>query len=74
MRALVVGADGFAGRWLLRHLLESEDEVTAAVGPRLTGDPLPSDLPPRPVDVRDADAVRDIVAGASPEAIYCLAG
>ena len=37
MRALVIGADGFAGRWLTRHLIESGDSVVAGVGPRFTG-------------------------------------
>ena len=29
MRALVIGADGFAGRWLTKHLAESGDVVVA---------------------------------------------
>lgn len=74
MRALVIGADGFAGRWLLRHLLESGDEVTAAVGPRYGGHALPGGLEAHPVDVRDAEAVRAVVATSGPEVIYYLAG
>lgn len=74
MRALVIGADGFAGRWLLRHLAESNDEVTAAVGPRYRGAALPAGVEPHPLDVRDADGVRSLVAKTLPEAIYYLAG
>ena len=33
MRVLVTGADGFAGRYLLRHLLESGHELIGAVRP-----------------------------------------
>jgi GDP-4-dehydro-6-deoxy-D-mannose reductase len=39
MRALVIGADGFVGRWLVRHLAESGDEVWAAGGPRFVPPP-----------------------------------
>ena len=37
MRALVIGADGFAGRWLTKHLAESGDVVVAGVGPNFAG-------------------------------------
>ena len=74
MRALVIGADGFAGRWLLRHLLESGDEVAAAVGPGYGGETLPGALSPSPLDVRDTEAVRQVAASAQPDVIYFLAG
>ena len=74
MRALVIGADGFAGRWLLRHLVESGDEVAAAVGPGYGAEPLPADLEPLRLDVRDPDGVRRVVTSSQPEVIYYLAG
>lgn len=74
MRALVIGADGFAGRWLLRHLAESGDEVVAAVGPSFSGDALPADREPIRLDVRDRDLVRRVVTSSQPQVIYYLAG
>lgn len=74
MRALVIGADGFAGRWLLRHLLESGDEVVAAVGPRYHDEAMPSELRPVRLDVRDAATTRDVVTEARPDVTYYLAG
>ena len=45
MRALVIGADGFAGRWLTRHLVETGDDVVSAVGPHFAGhDPPPGEV------------------------------
>lgn len=73
MRALVIGADGFAGRWLVRHLIESGDQVSAAVGPRFRPPLQGVDLL-RQLDVRDADALSAFVADARPETVYDLAG
>ena len=33
MRALVIGADGFAGRWLTKAPIRKWDVVVAGVGP-----------------------------------------
>lgn len=74
MRALVIGADGFAGRWLVRHLVESGDEVAAAVGPGYGDEPLPGDLAPLRLDVRDADGVHRVVTSSQPDVVYYLAG
>lgn len=74
MRALVIGADGFAGRWLLRHLVESGDEVTAGVGPGYGPAPLPGGMEAIPVDVRDHDAVRAVVTATEPGVVFYLAG
>lgn len=74
MRALVIGADGFVGRWLLRHLADAGDEVTAAVGPRYGGQALPNQSEPHPIDVKDALGLRELIATSDPEAIYYLAG
>ena len=74
MRALVIGADGFAGRWLLRHLVESGDDVVAAVGPGYGDEPLPANLEALRLDVRDPEGVRRIVTSSQPDVIYYLAG
>lgn len=73
MRALVIGADGFAGRWLVRHLVESGDQVWAAGGPRFVP-PLEDAVESVSLDVRDADAVTSYVRKSAPQAIYFLAG
>jgi len=73
VRALVIGADGFAGRWLTRHLVETGDDVVGAVGPQFTGhDPPPGAVVS--VDVTDARAVNGVIASARPDATYYLAG
>ena len=73
MRALVIGADGFAGRWLVSHLRDSGDDVHLAVGPRFA-DPPDGSPPPTKIDVRDADAMVKLLDDARPEAVYLLAG
>lgn len=72
MRALVVGADGFAGRWLVRHLHASGDEVTGLVGPRYRA-PLEGAAIVASVDVREFDQLGEAIARARPEALYFLA-
>jgi len=57
MKALVTGAGGFVGRWLVRHLEEVGDEVLTS-----------TDL-----DVRDADAVRHWFTEVEPEVVFHLA-
>jgi GDP-4-dehydro-6-deoxy-D-mannose reductase len=73
MRALVIGADGFAGRWLTRHLAESGDAVVAAVGPHFAGDQPEADKVVS-VDVTNAESVRSLIQAAKPDATYYLAG
>ena len=58
MRALVTGADGFVGRWLVEHLAASGDEVWRACGMRAE-QPAPRS---RSVDLRDPDATIELVA------------
>jgi GDP-4-dehydro-6-deoxy-D-mannose reductase len=60
MRALVTGSSGFVGRYLVRHLEDSGDEVAGL--DRHSG-----------VDVTDADAVRAAFAAHRPETVYHLA-
>lgn len=73
MRALVVGADGFAGRHLVRHLRESGDEVVEVVGPRYRHRAAGSARPMK-LDIRDARGVSRVVSEAAPDVIYDLAG
>jgi len=73
VRALVIGADGFAGRWLTRHLLESGDLVVAGVGPGFAGsNPQANDVVA--VDVRDPGSLDEAVERARPDVTYYLAG
>ena len=66
MRALVTGAGGFVGRHLCEALAADEWEVFAA------GGPADENVDAR-VDVRDRDAVRDIVERAQPDVAFHLA-
>ncbi len=79
MRSLVTGADGFAGQWLVRALLQAGDEVAGvsrADRPALTTLDAQSAGAVRwfCADIRNADAVSDLVRQARPEAIFHLAG
>lgn len=70
MRVLVTGASGFAGRHLLRHLLERGDAPLAwarAPCPEL------EDIPHRFVDVTDAQACARAMQADAPEALIHLA-
>ena len=73
MRALVIGADGFAGRWLVRHLVDAGDTVDAIVGPNFVP-PLPDADGVHGADVRDQAGLTRVIADSLPEAIYYLAG
>lgn len=78
-RALVTGAGGFAGQWTCRALVRRGWNV---VGSSLTGAPPVGILSPedhalvswRRDDLLYADAVRDAVDSAHPDAIFHLAG
>jgi GDP-4-dehydro-6-deoxy-D-mannose reductase len=74
MRALVIGADGFAGRWLTSHLLASGDSVTAGVGPSFAGSQPPDADDVVGVDVRDVESLDAAVERARPDVTYYLAG
>ncbi len=63
MRALVTGAGGFVGRYLVEHLRACGDDVVADEGPLGGG-----------TDICDLDALRGLVAGTRPDAVYHLAG
>ena len=58
MRALVTGAEGFVGSWLVKHLVDNGDDVVGI---------------DHETDVTDGAAVRAAVHDAGPEALYHLA-
>lgn len=60
MRALVTGAGGFAGGWLVGHLAASGDEVRGVSRDEL--------------DVQDAGAVHALIAEFEPDVLFHLAG
>lgn len=67
MRALVTGADGFVGRWLIHHLEQNGDEVWRLTGRGAT------DARSAALDIRDSTAVRAFTSEANPEVVYHLA-
>jgi len=67
VRVVVTGATGFVGGHLLAALRAAGHEPVALGGPH---DPPPAIA----VDLLDSAAVRDVVAGAAPDAIVHLAG
>ncbi len=58
MRALVTGGRGFVGRWLVAHLTEAGDDVTAIDAE---------------TDVTDEQAVEGAMGAVEPDAVYHLA-
>jgi GDP-4-dehydro-6-deoxy-D-mannose reductase len=72
---LITGAAGFAGGYLLEHLLESETSVAAWSNPRGRS-PTHADSRVlwRAVDLLDRAAVRDAIAELRPTAIYHCGG
>jgi len=66
VRVVVTGATGFVGGHLLAALRAAGHEPVALGGPH---DPPPAIA----VDLLDSAAVRDVVAGAAPDAIVHLA-
>jgi GDP-4-dehydro-6-deoxy-D-mannose reductase len=76
VRAFVIGADGFAGRWLVRHLTASGDEISAIVGPNFQPSSGLADQvdPVGQVDIRDAGSVTALVKARAPDVVYNLAG
>lgn len=67
MRALVTGADGFVGRWLVQHLRAEGDDVHEVLGPGSSANP------GQRLDIRDAAHVQSVVRKARPECVYHLA-
>ena len=72
MRSLVVGADGFVGRWLVRHLGDEGDHVTGIVGPRFRP-PLDGVAQLHSADVREYGGLAGAIRDAAPDVVYYLA-
>jgi nucleoside-diphosphate-sugar epimerase len=75
-RALVTGAAGFIGANLVRRLLGDGHRVIAAVRPGSDLWRLEAEMPNlrlATVDLRERDAVRELVSGAEPSWIFHLA-
>ncbi|MDQ2895066.1 MAG: GDP-mannose 4,6-dehydratase [Actinomycetota bacterium] len=75
VRALITGASGFAGTWLVRACAQAGDEVIAlsrrpAVPTAHEADGAVTSIS---VDLRDAEAVRATIAQADPDVVYHLA-
>ena len=78
MRALVTGADGFVGQWLVRELLRGNTAVTGMIR---TATPALTTLEPalankvewRCCDLGDPHALQSLVADSKPEAVFHLA-
>lgn len=74
--SLVTGAGGFVGANLVRRLLRDGDRVLAVTRP--SGDPwrladVEAEIESARVDLRDAEAARELVAGRRPARIFHLA-
>jgi len=73
VKALVTGADGFVGTWLVRRLLADGWEVTGAVQPRPERDPAGDpDVQWVPLELTDPESVRQ-VTGSMFDAVVHLA-
>jgi len=75
VRALITGASGFAGSWLVRACAQAGDEVIALSRRgtvRRTGE-APNAVTGVSVDLRDGEGVRAAVARARPDVVYHLA-
>ena len=86
MRVLIIGAAGFAGRYLARELLSRGHEVFGgtrsggtdeAPGPRADGVPRPDDLPEIPLlrcDVTSGEQVEEGIDASRADVVALLAG
>jgi GDP-4-dehydro-6-deoxy-D-mannose reductase len=70
LRALITGASGFAGAWLVRACVAAGDSVAALSRTGAVADGAADGLS---VDLRDTDAVRAAVRDTGPEVVYHLA-
>lgn len=71
MRALVIGAGGFVGGYLVNHLREQGDEVVATT---IASMPFSSPVQVLSLDITDPGAVGDVLQAVKPDVVYHLAG
>ncbi|MFQ5692387.1 MAG: GDP-mannose 4,6-dehydratase [Nitrospinota bacterium] len=69
-RDLVTGATGFAGGFLVDHLLSLGRQVAGTVYGDVPPDHPAGRIPLYPCDLRDADETRETVARAAPDRVY----
>ncbi len=86
MKALVTGASGFVGQYLVKHLLESGDTVVAChstsevtgKSPFLVNHPEHKSILDRvqwePINIADPNSVFPLIRAIRPEVVYHLAG
>lgn len=72
MKALVTGACGFVGRYLIRHLVEQGDTVMG--GYLADNFPRNSQASYQRLDVRNFEECSKVIGGYHPDVIYHLAG
>lgn len=71
MRALVIGAGGFVGGYLMDHLREMGDEVIATT---VASVPVSAPVKTVTLDITDASAVGSVLQSVKPDVVYHLAG
>ncbi len=71
MRALVIGAGGFVGGYLINHLQEMGDEVIATT---IASVPVSAPVQSLTLDITDAAAVGSVLQSVKPDVVYHLAG
>jgi GDP-4-dehydro-6-deoxy-D-mannose reductase len=71
MRALVIGAGGFVGGYLVEHLREKGDEVIATT---IASVPVSAPVKTLTLDITDSSAVGDVLQSVKPDVVYHLAG
>jgi GDP-4-dehydro-6-deoxy-D-mannose reductase len=71
MRALVVGAAGFVGQYLVRHLVDQGDEVVGSSVDGIVPGPLHGTAK---LDITSADDCADLIRRVRPDVVYHLAG
>jgi GDP-4-dehydro-6-deoxy-D-mannose reductase len=74
VRVLITGANGFVGKHLIRHLNQTQPDISLCVTFFQTSDPLEGVEAEYPLDMRDEGAVRAVIAEVKPDQVYHLAG